>query len=81
MFILKFHYHVGHQGLEIDPCIKFHFPQSFSLSVTCTYICQSKCIGRDCFVFREIHNFNHDYVCRVTELYLSNKFYVCQCYS
>ena len=29
---------VGSQGLEIYPCIKFHLPQCFSLSVTCTYI-------------------------------------------
>ena len=48
--ILNFHYDDGRQGLEIDPCIKFCFPQSFSLSVTCTYICQSKCIGQDCFL-------------------------------
>ena len=33
-------------------------------------------------VFQEIqclHNFNHDDVRRVTELYLSTKFHVCQC--
>ena len=48
--LLNFHSDVGHQGLEIDPCIKFRFPQSLSLSVTCTYICQPKCIGRDCFL-------------------------------
>ena len=29
-------YDVGHQGLEIYPCIKFQ--QCFSLSVACTYI-------------------------------------------
>ena len=36
---LNFHYGVGRQGLEIDPFMKFRFLQSFSLSVTCTYIC------------------------------------------
>ena len=33
-------------------------------------------------VFQEtqcLHIFNHDDVCHVTELYLSTKFYVCQC--
>ena len=33
-----FHNDVGRYGLEIDPRIKFRLPQSFSLSVTCTYI-------------------------------------------
>ena len=32
--LLNFHYDVGCQGLEIDPCIKFCLPQSFSLSHT-----------------------------------------------
>ena len=36
--LLNFHYDVGRQGLEIYPCIKFHLPQCFSLSVTCTYV-------------------------------------------
>ena len=32
--LLNFHYDVGCQGLEIDPCIKFCLPQFFSLSHT-----------------------------------------------
>ena len=36
--LLNFHYDVGHEGLEIYPCIQFRLPQCFSLSVTCTYI-------------------------------------------
>ena len=52
--ILNFHDDVGRQGLKIDPCIKFRFPQSFFGKCTCTYmymyICQSKCIGCDCFL-------------------------------
>ena len=37
-YLVNFHYDAGCQGLEIDPCIKFCFPQSFSLPVTCTYM-------------------------------------------
>ena len=80
MFILNFHYDGGCQGLDIYPCIKFHLPQSFSLSVTCTYICHSKCIGRDCFLlFSEKDIVYHDDVRQVTELYLSTKFHVRWC--
>ena len=37
--IQNFHYDVGHQGVEIYPCIKFCLSQCFPSSVTCTYIC------------------------------------------
>ena len=36
--------------LAVRAYIKFRFSLSLSLSATCTYICQSKCIGRDCFL-------------------------------
>ena len=36
--ILYFHYDIGRQCLEIDPCIKFRLPQSFSLSVSYMHI-------------------------------------------
>ena len=72
--ILNFHYDVGHQGLDIYPCIQFRHPQCFPLSVTCTCVHMPfKMYWPRLFfvVFREIHNFNHDDVCRVTELDLS----------
>ena len=84
--VLNFHYDFGSQGLKIDPPIKFHLAQSFPLfsfvSYTCTYICHSKCIGRDCFLlFSEKYIFNHDDVRHITQLYLSTKFHVCECCS
>ena len=82
--LLNFHYDVGCQGLEIDPCIKFRFPQSFFFVIYMHIhiLCQSKCIGRDCFLlFSEKYIVYHDYVRRVMELYLSTKFHACQCCS
>ena len=42
------------------------------------------CLRLFVVVFQEInclHTFKHDYVCHVTELYLSTKCYVCHCCS
>ena len=73
--LLNFHYDVGRQGLEIDPCIKFRFPQSFFVSYMHVHMPIKMYWPRLFFVvFREIHNFYHVYVHRVMELYLSTKF-------
>ena len=65
--ILNFHYD---QGLELYPCIKFHLPQCFPLSLTRahTYAIQNV------LEIHSLHNFNHDDVYRVTELDLSTEF-------
>ena len=70
----KFSLCVGRQGIHVSSFI-FHS----------VFLCQLhaiKNVGREFFVvFQEtqcLHIFNHDDVCH-TELYLSTKFYVCQC--
>ena len=84
----KFHYDVCRQGIEIYPCIKFCLSQCFPLSVIYMriHIYAIKNVLAEIFLwfFQEIqclHNFNHDDVRHVTELYLSTKFHVCQCCS
>ena len=42
-----------------------------------TYAIQNLLAETGFVVILEVHNFNHDDVCRVTELYLSTKFHVC----
>ena len=67
---------VGRQGVEIYPCTKFCLSQCFPLSVT--YAIENVLAKTVFFVvFQEIqclHNFNHDDVHHVTELYLSTSF-------
>ena len=74
--LLTFHYDVGRLGIEIYPCIKF-----------CVFFVNYMHIHMPLRIYwlrlffvvlQSLHNFNHDDVRHVTELYLSTKFYVCQ---
>ena len=76
-------YDVGRQGVEIYPCIKVCFLCQLHAH---TYAIKAKTVFlwffKKYIIFQEIqclHNFNHDDVRHVTELYLSTKFHVCQC--
>ena len=66
--LLHFHYEVSRQGLEIVSSFVFHS----------VFLCQlhahTYAIKNVRLFFVEIHNFNHDDVHHITELYLSTSF-------
>ena len=83
--LLNFHYDVFRQGIESYHVSSFVFHIVFLCQLhTHTYAIKNVLAKIFCVVFQEIqclHNFNHDNVRHVTELYLSTKFHVCQCCS
>ena len=66
--LLNFHYDVGHQGLEIDPCTKCLFLCQLHAH---TYICQSKCIGRDCFLL-----FSEKYIILTMSMFVGSRSFI-----
>ena len=84
--ILNFHYDVGHQGLDMYPCIQFRHPQCFPLSVTCT--CVHMPFKMYCFLL-----FSEKYIVYLIStmtMFVGSQslislpsfmFYACQCYS
>ena len=74
----NFHYDTGCQGIEIYARIKFRFLQCFSVRYIHVHVLFITYCSRLVVVVFIVIYFEHDIVCRVTELHLSTKFHVRQ---